>query len=698
MKRRLPALMVLALAVLATVLPATAHAQARYGPRYQQPQWFTFRLSELSAGAYAEGTYQTSDFRESGGSVTYTRTFAGPALGLVGSGSIYHPNLLQYNINADGAFGYSQDRTSGSGGTSETTQLEWLGRVAANAELLSTKPYKGGAFLSYDNNYRDTDFFTRVLVETLRYGGRVSWDTGPVTFYGDYVHRDENSTMPYVTTSAVLVTNVVNGTNVVTVRTVRTSTDQEMISHEDNVTAGLRNERARGGTTLNYNYNRYTRQDGDQLGEGTDQSVSLADSERFGAREQYRLNTSASFSRRDTTAEQSDEIVANAYLNAEHTDTLSSFYDFNFDDFKLDTYSSQSYSGSASLQHQLYDSLLSTLTLRASDNEFGDNINEGFYRRYGAGITLGYTKRLTDVSRLRINTSTFLDHVDQMNQGTVVNERHALLPDGEEGAPYPYSFFLNLPGVMLVTIVITDQQRVQVFQPGSDYEIIPDGSRVLIRWITVPGRPIPPAVLASYQSEPTPPGNYEIFSEYFQARLEFWKNLWGVYGRVNLTRNNAEEILRVHELTSYVAGSDVNWRWLNAGAEYEIYDSTESDYRAARLFQSLRFRLDDVSTLNFDFLQTFIQYQNPDRQEQNYRFIARYRRALSRRLAFDVDAGVLLRRGEGVDELNATLRPHLKYVVGKTTIDTGYDYEYLDFLDNERRQKHMLYVRLKRMF
>lgn len=698
MKRRLPALVLLAFALLAAAMPATAFAQARYVPHYQEPQWFTFRLSEISAGVYAEGTYQNSDFRDSGGSVKYTRVFAGPSIGLVGSGSIYHPNLLQYNINADGAFGYSLDRTSGTGGTSESTQLEWLGRVAATADLLATKPYKGGAFISYDNDYRDTDFFTRVLVETFRYGGRASWDVGPVTLYGDYVHRDENSLVPYVNTSATLVTNVVNGTNVVTVRTVQTTTDQEMVSHEDNITAGLRNERARGGTTLNYNLNRYSRQDGDQLGEGTDQSVSLADSERFGSREQYRLNASGSYSHRDTTAEKSDELVANAYLNAEHTSSLSSFYDFNFDDFKLDTYSSQNYSGSASLQHQLYESLLSTLTLRASDNEFGDNINDGFYRRYGGGISFGYTKRLTDTTRLRINNSTFVDHVDQMNQGTVVNERHALLPNGEEGAPYPYSFFLNLPGVILATIVITDQQRVQIFQLGSDYEIIPDGNRALVRWIVLPGRPIPPAVLASYQSEPTPPGNYEIFSEYFQARLEFWKNLWGVYGRVNLSRNNAEEILRVYELTSYVLGSDVTWRWLNAGAEYEIYDSTGSSYRAARLFESLRFTLDEVSALNVDFLQTLINYQDPNRQEQDYRFIARYRRALSHRLAFDVDAGVQVRRGEGVDQLNATLRPHLKYVVGKTTIDTGYDYEFLNFLDNERRQKHMLYVRLKRMF
>ncbi len=74
----------------------TAYGQARYLPRYQAPEWFTFHLSEVSAGIYAEGTYEQSDVKGSGESVTYQRWFIGPAIGLKADGSIYHPNLLRY--------------------------------------------------------------------------------------------------------------------------------------------------------------------------------------------------------------------------------------------------------------------------------------------------------------------------------------------------------------------------------------------------------------------------------------------------------------------------------------------------------------------------------------------------------------------------------------------------------------------------
>src|SRR5262249_48462931 len=152
--------------------------------------------------------------------------------------------------------------------------------------------------------------------------------------------------------------------------------------------------------------------------------------------------------------------------------------------------------------------------------------------------------------------------------------------------------------------------------------------------------------------------------------------LWGIYGRLNLSYNNAPRELHVLDYTSYIFGTDVTWRFLRAGAEYEIYDSSESNYRATRLFQSLMFRPDEVSTLSFDASETWIDYLDAaGRHEEDYRFITRFHRALTHRLGFDLDAGVAWRSGLGADEVLAAVRPSLRYVIGKTSIDAGYDYE-----------------------
>jgi hypothetical protein len=177
-----------------------------------------------------------------------------------------------------------------------------------------------------------------------------------------------------------------------------------------------------------------------------------------------------------------------------------------------------------------------------------------------------------------------------------------------------------------------------------------------------------------------------------------WDNLLGVYGRINLSLNDAPADLLVQDVEAYTVGTDLSWSYLRLGAEYELYYSTESDYRTARLFQSLAFHPDEASSLSFDFSETWIDYVDNNQSEQDYRFITRYHRALTHRFSLETDAGIAIRRGNGVDQFLAAFRPSVKYVIGKTSIDAGYDYEYELFLNSEERQRQLFFLRLKRMF
>jgi hypothetical protein len=667
--------------------------------RYEEPDWFKFHLTDISAGAYAEGQFDQNNFKNSDTSVTHEHVFVGPSLGLNAFGSIYHPNLITYNLISDGAFGWSRDSFSSPGSTTTRDELQYLGRFAASMDILENKPLHATAFANYDHTYRDNDFFSRVTVDSWRYGARSSLRLANWTFTLDYGHRDETSSSPFPVTQFVTVTNVVNGTNVVTVRTNQLTQDQKIISRDDTVVAAARNERFSGGTTLNYSWTRYTRADAGQLGEGNDQAISMGDSERFGSLERYKLNANASYYRRDSQVDSSDEVIGNLNFGAEHQPHLTSFYDVNYDYFKTGDFDSETYAGQGALQHQLYDSLTSTLLARGSEFDTSDPTTQTSTLRFGGGFTEVYTKRLSDTSRLRLSNALLIDHTDQHVSSesviTIKNERHSF----SEGNGPPDSFFLNLPNVINTSIVITDDHDSQPpYLENFDYRVIPNGSRTIIQRLTGSRIATNAIVLVDYEAEPTPSGSYETITEAFEVRLEFWQNLLGLYGRVNLSQNNAPEDLRIQNVTAYTAGSDFNRRWFRAGAEYQIYNSTLSDYQSARLFQSLTFRPDPASTFGMEFMETWIDYTSAHRQEEDFQFITRYHRALTHHLAVDADAGVSIRRGAGVDQLLATFRPALKYVVGKMTIDTGYDYEYELFLNNEERQKHMFFVRLKRAF
>jgi hypothetical protein len=670
-------------AILLAGMARNALAQNRYLQRYIEPKWFTFRLSQVSAGVYAEGMWQETRI-EGGEAVTYTRTFIGPSIGLQGHGSIYHPNFIRYTMVSDGAFGWAQDHFSGAG-SGTTDELRYFGSAALDLSVLPGKPYNGGAFASYDHNYRDTDFFSRVLVETARVGGRATYETGPWTATGFYVHRDERYSSRY--------DDGIDGTG---------GDELSNSIQSDTLTLNGRHRRERGETALDYTFNQYTRDDLGRVGIGTDHSITASDTEILDDRGRFRLQGSVGYIHRDTGVETSDEYLATTELAAEHRPNLSSFYTASYDHFEIDSFETDSYTAQAGLTHRLYESLTSGLIFRASSVENQDEGSEGYVRRIGGGITESYTKRLTEDHRLRLEASGFLEHteqdqdLDQTVLARAVNERHQILPAGENGAP-SQSFFLNRPDVDPLTIVVTDQfDTVPGFVEGLDYQVIPLGSRTEIHWLRPPGPGVPTVVLVDYQFEPTAGGSYETLNQNYLVRFDLWNNLLGIYGRAGISQNNASEDLRVIEFVNWAVGADFTYRWFRAGAEYQLYDSSESDYRTLRLFQSLNFRPDDSSTLSLDFTETWTEYLDSNREEEDYRFITRYFRALSRRLTFNADAGVAYRTAFGEDQLLSTIRPAIRYVVGRTTIESGYDFQYELFLNREERQKHLLFVRLKR--
>ena len=654
----------LGLALLLCALGSSRAQTTR--PAVEEPRWMKLDIREVSAGVLAEGSFEETSFNNSDTKVSHDRFFVGPLVGLNAGGSIYHPNLLRYNIDSEGAFGWADDTIRVGGNTTTREELQYLGRFNGSANLLGNKPYNGEIFGSYDHTYRDYDFFNRVTVDNWRYGARAAYSIDNLFLNSSYTHRDED----------------VSGLRA------------DSTSHDDAVTLSARHDRKLAGTTFNYTYDEYSRVDLGRAGEGMDHTVSLADYERFGSREQFALNSTASYNHREASSESSDQLTVGSNLSAEHRHNLSSYYDVDYDHFETGPFQSDSVYGNGELRHQLYESLNSALVVRGGSSDSSDDRSSGYTRRYGGGNSEVYTKRIGASARLRVSNSVFVDHVDQQSVARVENERHSF----NEGSGPPDTFFLNGTRIVEFSIVITDQNDTPPpFVRGIDYDVQPNGDRTLIVRLTGSRIPAGATVLVDYRAEPSNSGNYESLTETFQIRFEIWTNVWGVYGRFNLWRNNADRDLRVPNLTSYALGTDLSWRWFRTGMEYEIYDSDLSEYRAARFYQSMLFSLDAASTLSFDFTESWIDYIDAHREETDFRFVSRYRHALTARLRFDLEGGIDVRRGDTADQTLATVRPGIDYGIGKTTLRAGYDFEYSMF-DNEERLRHLFFLRIRRVF
>jgi hypothetical protein len=667
------------LLVAGFIQPAAAQLRSR---PILEPQALRIQIIEAYTGVYMEAIHEETDFGGPSGPVKYNRIFVGPLIGLKAAGSIYHPNLMTFTLSGEGSPGYSHERTRAAV-SADRNEFRFLGNYIANLTLLGSRPYRSVFSLSQSYHYRDYDFFNRVEVDTMRYSAAFGYQAGPVPFSVNVWRRTEET---YGLTS-----------------------DSKL--EEVGLTFDARNERERGASSFNYTFSDYTRRDLALRGGGTDHSFGVTDIETFGSRNQILFNTSAGYSMREYTDSPSDDLNASAGLSIEHTPTVSTFYDAGYYRSWAEsggaTVDSDNFNGGMSLRHQLYESLTSTLRLQGlhftSSGSFTDTNNVTTQTRsetirFGGGITEQYVKRLGDSSRLSALGSFMLEHTRQNNSGPVliqIDEPHSF-PAGDNPSD---TFFLNLPYVDEFSIVITDGANSEpAFQEGIDYTVSRNGALTLIRRTPLSNIPQGTVVLVDYQAIASPSGEYDTLTGLFQVRFDFWNGLLGVYGRVNSVRNDGPEELIIQDITSVAFGADTSWRWLRAGAEYEIYDSTFSSYRTARMFQSLAFRPDQDSSLNFDFIQSWTRYLDADRTEQNYSFLSRYRRAVTRHLGLNVEGGYSMRIGRGVDQSLATFRPAIDWRIGQLQVRAGYDFQYGRFLHSEERTKHMLFVRARRSF
>lgn len=655
------------LGCLAVAYASTAHGEAGSRARFLvpiQPQALRLQITEVALGAYAEGSYHETTLDSSHQTSRYQRYFIGPDLTLGLQGSIYHPNFILFHFLGNVAYGYSDQQTQSGGRTDSSQDMQILGNFRFAADIFPNKPLHGTLYSDYGRSYREYDFFTQVTTEILNYGTRLAYTDRQLQLNLTYAHSTESvsdTTAPYD-------------------------------SDQDTVYFSLHHDRVNSDTTLDYTYTHYDRPDIGAEGQTSSHTLNLADTEQFGHRNQYRWNSSTSYDHRETTANTEDQFGIGTGLTIEHTPRLSTSYDTSYSRFESTGFTSQSYGGQAGLRHQLYESLTTSLSANASRSESDARDTHGDTTSYGGGITESYTKRLTDQHRLALDASYTISHVDSHSSGVAINEQHTFPkpPDSE-------SFFLNLPNVDTTTIIVADTTTLLPYTPGLDYDILVNGSRTEIRRLIGGTIPEGATVRVDYSAQPTPAGDYESDSELAGIRFLLFNGTWILYARVNRTGNNAPADLHVPELIAYTAGSYFTWHWLRAAAEYQRYDSTESEYQTIRFNQNASWRLTPVSATSLGLSQSYTDYISSHRHSSDYRLTAGYHHGLNSHLRADANAGLAYRQGTG-DQLIAMARPELSYTYGRTSLQLRYNYEYSLYFNSEERHKHTFSLRLRREF
>ena len=638
-----------------------------YENQDQDPRWATLYIDRVSVGIFAEAFSQKST---ASGSDSYqqTRTFLGPLVGMDLSGSIYHPNLMTYRLTLDGSLGLAQDNYSFGSTSSSTKENRFIGIFSGEMQVFDSKPFHGRLYSSYTHTYQDYDFFNRIYVDTWRYGGGVYYSTGPWNFAANaYRVTDDATGNLYPRTS-----------------------DTRMLSFD------VSHRRTAGTTALSASVSDFTRNDSGLVSSGQDYLLALSDVEDFGARKQYHSLVNLGYNHLETMSTPADLYTIGGSLRVDHTEHLLSQHQVNYSHNSFGSSLNDTLNGSSSLQHQLFDSLTSSLTVQGYrySNITGPNSQDSWQLGIGPGVN--YVKRLSDSSSLSAYESIGFFHTEVESSGgilQVTGEPHTF----GIGAG-PDFFSLRQPNVVESSINITGTPNNSGtnYIRGIDYEVVPNGQLTLIQ--RLPGSTMPNSVYAHYEYYASPSGSYDTLNNACGIRLDFFNNLWSIYARLNINQNSGDANMIVQDLNDFIVGSEVNWRFLRAGAEYERYDSSLSPYNTFRLFQNLTFRPKDYSTISLNFSESYVSFESAGRSEQHYRAILRYNRRLTRHLGLTLEVGANQRIGEGVDQTLAVFRPELQYVAGSFSAAAGYDFGYDEYLNGQKNLRNRAFVRLRKEF
>ena len=608
-------------------------------------------LPVTSVGVEVDGSHENN--RVGGTTSTYDQLFVTPLVGLGTSGSIYHPNLLAFDVNGELGWGWTRTSSSSPGFSQSQKSSEFTDRYLAQINLLQAKPYNASFFAAQDHTYQNYGSFDTFTVDSTRYGGRINEETDTLSLNADFGYRNENDS--------------------------GFSGDTEIAETYLNF-LGIQ-KRASGQTSLTYRIDQYDNTlDSSNRVSSLTQSVGVSDSEAFGQHKQITAATGVTYSQSQYSGQQLDAVNATENVSFHHTPKLDSYLMFNFATYQLHPSTANNLQGSYTVRHQLYDSLTSSPDVHGSCSDNSNPTSTSSTDRYGVGLYEGYNKRLTSQAHLTAGLGFVIDHEDDYSSGdvaTTIDEPHVLyLPTSPNFRPVN----LNQPKVIASSILVMAGGVPLV--DGTDYQVITSGELTQIQLIVPPSAQVlsllggnPNAslpVLVTYQSDSLNNASYELYTASAQFRVDLFQR-YGVYGRWNWSGNNAPAGTVVQSLTDVVLGADYNWKWFRAGVEAEDYNCTYTHYEAARAYQNCTFRLDDKSTLALNFNQSFYSYSTGGTQSQ-FLFLGRYNLQVFASLAWYVEGGGSAQEILGTEAFQGAARTGVNWSRGKLSVRAGYEY------------------------
>jgi hypothetical protein len=406
-----------------------------------------------------------------------------------------------------------------------------------------------------------------------------------------------------------------------------------------------------------------------------------------------RLNSYLSYEDLDRDVNDTTHLLYREDLTVAHAERLRSQYHYNYSDRSTDGVHSRNHDGRAALEHQLYESLFSTLEATGEYLEDEGRAGGQDTTRYGIGFRERYVKKVPANGRLALHAGRRLTWEDRAGSGSrqaIFDERH-ILSDG-------VVTLLNQPDVDPGSIMVTGPSGVTIYREGIDYLILPRGRQTQIERIVGGRIPNGSVVLVDYIASGQSSDTFTSVEDSYGFRLDLFERLLGLYARRHTVTHAGVESSVVEDYDTVVVGVDSTGPWYRLGAEYEDDASTFTPFSAWRFYQGADFSPIDRLSLGVNLRQQRATFEDGGEDEETYSFIGNARYRLAASLSLNVEGGAHYERGIGQADRDRTLytgRVTADYWIGRVTARLTYEYEEEEY-STENSDEQLLSLRVVR--
>ncbi len=587
-------------------------------------------------------------------------------------GSVYHPNFMEFTLA--GLFGLLQEdfesdfdgqrRTSGDDG--DVLEFDFEGH------FLKKKPYPGMVYARRHRTLEPRPFLSSMETTTTNYG-----------FAWQYVDAKTPTSLQFDSTTVEL--NPLD--------------DREEEGRQEN--SSLRFDTSyvfSEYNVLSFTYDRRSVSEQPFDLEYDSDELTLKHKLDFGERHKHRLDSELQYFNQQGTF----DIRRTRWretLRLTHTETLKSWYQLEVLDRTQGSLSGVppikeiSYLASGTLEHQLYESLVSQLYLFGQLQDYEDGLT---ITRWGVQPSLDYRKKnpwgvLLANYQFRVQT----EEREGASRSFEITDERATFQD-------PEPVVLSNTNVVVSSIFITAEDRQTLYRSGEDYRVRTVGDRVEIERVPT-GRILDgQTVLIDYVWELGGDLTLDTVNHNFGIRQDFAFGLSPYYR----LRNQDQEItpedatgVQAEDITAHTYGTEYRRGPIRLLAEFEDHESTISPFEATRLSADFTQRLGRQGTGRLRARWVDIdRFGNQTRQTKFFTVEGRYRQRVGEYLTLE---GAVLYRTEddslSGDDEGVDVDLALEWLIRETELRVTYEWGRFedDFAENRNQT---LFVQFRRRF